>query len=759
MILALAAALMLQQQPTPRPPAPPARDTARRTRIDTIYIGRQDTSPTRTPPAAPRPSSEPAAVQTPPSVAADTSMRIFDSPGTRALVERVIRAGSTIPAGLDDYSAHVDAAIYLSLRADTAQNGELPVTVDEFAGDVHWARGEGFEQVIRGHRVRMLAPTPYTVGSLIEAPWIIPHLYGNTINVFSLASAPGGRARVSQAVHPFSWRGLDFYRYTAGDTVRVRTQQGVTTLVPITVRDRARITDTARTVAGTFYIDLDRAAVARARFGFVERRRASLVPSESGVFFELENGLVAGRYWLPYRQRREIQASSPLLGGAVAVRMITSFSRHQLDTGWRPAEPGQRLVRRIAPGDTVFAGFAQAVGDVAQGLDIADFADLRATLQPAPANPGPVRVAIRYERGDHLFRYNRVEGAYLGLGVRVEPGDPADRNWDVYATGGWAFAEGTARGELSARWHPTPAQAADARWTLAATGYRRLVDLQAFRPPLVWDLGYTLGAALAGYDVRDYMDATGGELMLSRRAGAFLARAGGRWEREDSVSMHVRGGIFGGVSTNFPPLAAVDPGTHAAAEGELRWARGAGALSLGNSLLASIRGELGFADFRTQRAMALVSFRRTGKYVTLSGRGDAGIVAGAAPPQFLFRFGGTEGLRGFDRNQFGGSRAALGRGRFLLHLPPYGRQPVANAAGFIIPPLRPALVLSADAGWSDVSPESAPALLRLGSQVTDGVRWSYGTGVSFFEDAVSVEYVRPGGGGKGKWYVGFVSAF
>lgn len=748
MILTIAAALLLQQQPGAAPRTQAPRDTTpRAARRDTIYIGpRRDSATARVHPAPPAASPR-----------ADTSSAIFDSPGTRALVERVIRAGSVVPAGLDDYTAHMDAAIYLSLRADTAQGGELPVTVDELVGDVRWARGDDFVQRIRGQRVRMLAPTPYTVGSLIDAPWIVPHLYGNTISVFAL-SGTGGRARVSQAVHPFSWRGLSFYRYAAGDTVRVRTQQGVTTLVPITVRQRAGTADTARTVAGTFYVDVDRAAVARARFGFIDRR-GGLIPAESGVYFELENGLVAGKYWLPYRQRRELQVSSPLFGGAAAIRMVTSLSDYHLDTGWRPGQPGQRLVRAVVPGDTAFAGFARRIGDVAAGLDIADFADLRAAVRPARPNPGPVRASLRYERGDHLFRYDRVEGAYLGVGVRLEPGDPENRAWDVYGTGGWAFAEGTARGELSARWHPQPPAPGGARWTVAATGYRRLVDLQVFRPQLQWDLGYTLGAALAGYDVRDYLDAAGGELQLTRRAGPFLARLGGRVEREDSVSVHVRGGLFGGTSSNFPPLAPVDPGTHAAVEGELRWGRGAGALSLGNSVQADVRGEAGVGDFKTQRVTGLVSFRETGKYLTLIGRGDAGVVGGAAPPQFLFRFGGVEGLRGYGRNAFGGSEAALGRGRVLLQLPPYGNEPLASRAGFIIPPLRPALVFSADAGWSDVSSASAPALARLGSQTTDGVRWSYGTGISIFQDALSVEYVRPGGGGKGKWYVGFVSTF
>jgi hypothetical protein len=542
---------------------------------------------------------------------------------------------------------------------------------------------------------------------------------------------------VANAVHPFSSRGLGIYRYAAGDTVRVRTQAGVTTLVPVTVRRRAESGDTARSVAGTFYVDVDRAAVARARFGFTDRR-GGVFAAETGIFFELDNGLVEGRYWLPYRQRREMQMSSPLFGGAVSIRMVTTLSDYQLGTGWRPEQPGQRLVREMVPGDSVFSGFARAVGEPAAGYDISDFADLRAAVRPVAEDAGPVRLSLRYERGDHLFRYNRVEGVYLGLGARLEPNDPENRSWDVYGTAGWAFAEKTARGELSARWHPLPADPAGVRWTLAATGYRRLVDVQAFRPPLQWDLGYTLGAALAGYDVRDYLDAQGGELQLSRRAGAFLARVGGRWEAQDSVSRNRTGGLVGGISSNFPLVAAVQPGTHAAAEGELRWARGAGALALGNSLLASLRGDVGLADFHTQRVTALLSFRRTSRFVTLVGRGDAGVVAGEAPPQFLFRFGGTEGLRGYERNEFGGSRAALGRGRLLLHLPPYGTRPVASAAGFIIPPLRPAVVFSVDGGWSEVSAESAPSLLRLGSMVTDGVRWSYGTGISIFQDALSV---------------------
>jgi len=134
-------------------------------------------------------------------------------------------------------------------------------------------------------------------------------------------------------------------------------------------------------------------------------------------------------------------------------------------------------------------------------------------------------------------------------------------------------------------------------------------------------------------------------------------------------------------------------------------------------------------------------------------------VIGAAPPQFLYRFGGIEGLRGYARNEFGGSSALLGRGRLLLHLPPYGQEPVFRANGFLFPPLRPAFVVSGDAGWTEVSDDSRASLERLGARVTDGIRSSYGIGLSLFDDALSVEYVWPGEGGDGRWYTGFVAYF
>lgn len=710
---------------------------------DTLRFGRPDTARIGAPPVLAVPED---------TIAPDS---IWDSSATRELVNRVIRTGTTVPPGLDDYRAAMGSVIYLSLQSDTAQGGELPVTVDEFAGEVQWERDGDLQQTVRGHRVRMLAPTPYTLGSLLEAPWIIPHLYGNTINVFSLSPTPGGRTQISQAIHPFSLRGIDFYHYRGGSPVRVSTSSGVTTLVPITVRPRPgaleATTGRQRLVAGTFWVDFDRAAVARARFGFAERG-GRFVVTETGVFFELESALVEGQYWLPYRQRREIQVASPLLGGAVAVRIVTTLSDFEVNTGWDAPQPGARMVTELRPG-----AFENVPPAEAEPTDIADFADLVAVVRPPQSTEG-VQVAVRYERGDHLFRYNRVEGAFVGLGTRIQPRDPEARDWSVYAHAGWAFAEATPRGELAFRWHPGSPTQPGARWSADVGAYRRLRDMTSFRPPLQWELGYALGAALGGYDVRDYYDAAGGELFATRRSGGWTARLGGRVERHDSVTRNTERFLFGSAD-EFPEVARAQPGTHAAAEATLRYARGTGAFGVGPGVIAQVTADQGFADFGVTRATALLSTRFPSRYLTLIARGDAGTVIGEAPPQFLFRFGGIEGLRGYARNEFGGSTALLGRGRLLFHLPPYGQEPLFRAGFFLFPPLRAAVVLSGDAGWASVSDDARESLARLGAVETDGVRSSYGVGLSLFDDALSIEHVWPGDGGEGRWITGFVAYF
>ncbi|CAN5784287.1 hypothetical protein BH23GEM6_BH23GEM6_00670 [soil metagenome] len=701
-------------------------------------------------------------VPAPPPVAPDTiptaldtlpvAGRIYDSPATAELVRRSIEMSASVPAELLDYRATVRSSLFLTLAPDTAAGGDLPATVDELVSDVRWNRQGSLHQTVRGHRTRVLIPVPYTLATIFQQPWVIPHLYGNAI--FSPFAGP-------RAINPFGSRGPEFYDYQADDPIRLRVQGQLVTLVPISVRPRIIPEDDQTVVVlGTFYIDQDRAAVAQARYGFAGGRGD--LPRALGrleTFLELENGLWEGRFWLPFRQRREIFFNSPLLGGGASARVVNQFTDFDLNTGWFAEGPRVQLVWEQGSPREVFAGWEQAVGEDAGRYATQDFADLRLAIATDAGGPQRTRARLHYARGNHLFRYNRVEGAYLGLGGQVVPPDPLRNRWELYGTAGWAIAEGTPRGELSARFGsvaaPSPRRLTDFGGEVAV--YRRLVDIRPFRPTYDWDLIYTIPAILWGSDVRDYYDVTGAEAFASGRHGRWTGRLGGRLESQDSVQINTTRFLFG-TAGDFGPLASIDPGTHAALEAGAGYSFGPGAFGMGNSVILRGDVEQGVADFQFTRLAGLISARFNLGPVTLANRTDAGHVMGGVPPQKLFRFGGLEGLRGYESNEFGGSTAVLTRGRFLVGIPPRSTQPLARAGLFLVPPLRPSLVFLAESGWTWIDDDLQEELLRLRARPTEGARSSIGFGISFLDDAITIERLQPIGADQAerrpRWYAG-----
>src|SRR5690606_15061794 len=103
---------------------------------------------------------------------------VFDSPETERLVRSSIEVSGQIPDELTDYLASVQTSMYLTLAADSAGGGDLPATVDELVSEVRWHRSSTVHQEVRGHRTRVLVPLPYTLATIMERPWVVPHLYG-----------------------------------------------------------------------------------------------------------------------------------------------------------------------------------------------------------------------------------------------------------------------------------------------------------------------------------------------------------------------------------------------------------------------------------------------------------------------------------------------------------------------------------------------------------------------------------------------------
>ena len=681
---------------------------------------------------------------------APDTLPVYDSAETEALVTRAIANSREVPPALRDYEARVQSSLYVTVAPDSVGGGDLPASVDELVSTVRWERGGGLHQEVLGHRTRLLIPLPYTLATIFEQPWVIPHLYGSSL--YTPFAGP-------RAISPFGARGPEFYRYQSEDTVRIQVGGETVSLLPVSVQPRVEATrETPLLILGTFYLDVERAAVARARFGFIGND--GLLPASLGrleTFMELDNALWNGEYWLPFQQRREVLFNSRLMGGSVAARVINRFTSVEFNTGWVPE--GQRVRLTWGREADAFADWRADVGEDAGQFSTQDFADLRLATDMADPQSTRPQIGIHYERANHLFRYNRVEGAYLGLGGRITAADPRRDRWQLYGTAGWAFAEQTARGELVASWGAPVAasQTAGLDWGVEGAVYRRLRDIQPFRPTYNWDLIYTLPAAFWGSDPRDYYDATGIEAAALFRQGRWTGRLGGRVEAQDSVEVNTGSHLFG-TADGFTPLVGVHAGTHAAIEAGAGYALGPGAFGIGNSAIVQGDVELGVGDFSFTRLVGLVSLRYGLGPFTLATRVDAGHVMGGAPPQKLFRFGSTEGLRGYEATEFGGSSALLARARFLTGLPPRSATPIARIGWFLVPPLRPALVLVGESGWTRVDGALEDELQLLLAAPTHGARAAVGAGISILDDAFTAEYLHPVGPNAddrdGRWYVG-----
>src|SRR5690606_22252072 len=148
------------------------------------------------------------------------------------------------------------------------------------------------------------------------------------------------------------------------------------------------------------------------------------------------------------------------------------------NTGW--TREGDRFRLSWSGEPDAFAGWRADVGQDAGEFSTRDFDDLRiATATADPGSRAP-RLQLHYERANHLFRYNRVEGAYLGVGARFTSADPLRDRWQLYGTAGWAFAEGTPRGEVGVGWGAAvaPAQTTGRDWGARGAAYRRIRDIQ-----------------------------------------------------------------------------------------------------------------------------------------------------------------------------------------------------------------------------------------------------------------------------------------
>jgi hypothetical protein len=696
----------------------------------------------------------------------------------RALAELLADASrrNVLPRDLIAYKSHVETEISVLLRRE--EGTEAVAAIEQVASTLRWTRSGAYDQHVIGYRAQQSGPN-ISMLSIFRTGWLNPSLYGNRLRVQRRRAdaSPDTTARRSArapargslrrdgadtlpAVHPLAADRERYYTYSGGDTiVTIRLNDRSIPIARVRVMPRPGITTPVVLFDGELELDASRGALVRMRGTFV---RAGGTPSAFGgalgeavAFIEYENAERIGAYWLPAKQRVELQATLPVIGdGRAVVRIVSRFSDMMVNDTVLSAETlaaadSLRLAGRrrltFASNDSVnrYDTWRGAVGSLSEGLHADDFLD----VAPDRWRPtGTPRLDWVAPRAADIFHFNRVEGAYTGFGAKLSLRDVAP-GVIVRANAGWAWGEQTMRGRLSV-------ERKRGATTIDVRGGRSLDNTNDFRMP--FDSGNTLGALFASQDPYDYVDRRGAAIGIAHTIGqrAMLLRTEvGVADDRYRPASYVRS-PFGG--TAYRPNRGIDPGSYVHSAAMLEWHPDVNAEFVKPGLSARVSYERGDGTLSWQRVEArLIARQPMGPFLAIA-RGDVGTVLSDRPPaQQLFELGEQQNLPGYADKAFAGTRAAIMLGS-LQYTSPFLRRPI-RVGRFFLPAIAPGASIGVQSGWADAPNAAARAAIdRLAvidprllasyapvSRPSDGIRASVTAGLRLFSGGAFIGATRP----------------
>jgi len=685
----------------------------------------------------------------------------YSSPVLRALVERAAVLNALPPEALRAYSAKFESELAVVKGLPGPIEGTA--TVDQVAGEFRWDRLKGYGQHQVGFR-QWTTGVPLPTSTFLFSGWVIPHLYGPELKTFgnerseptvSLTQRP--TAAEIGIIAPLSPGRDSVYRFTGGDTVEVEAPNGpAERLVRIVVEPRDDLGRKTQVFRGNLYLDPVTSELRRLRgqllsVGGPPRGRAkavlnALVPNSSVM--DIINRQVPGAGLVPVYQRFDIVVLLPFaLDMTAVIRIITTLRDVNVDTTTASADasplaPDSTGVTK-APKDSVRA-FRDWTSSPTSGPSHVLTGDL-ADVGPPRFRPDGSPVAfLRGSTSTDFFRYNRVEGVFLGAvaTLRLRNAVPG-----VSLRGNAGYA-------LSAhlwRWGGT-GTLIRGPWVVQARAQAILDFINKFVDPLTFGPG--IGALLVN-DNYDYVNRT--------QYGAALGRSIGRLETTrirvsaDWVEDHATTAIIstGPLGQSFYPNPPVDVLDYLRTRVEIAWHARISAHFAEPGIGASALWEHGNGSQSYDRVQAYAIGRANWKRFIFALVGNVGAVYSANPPtQQLILFGGPGSLPGYDWDQFGGDRAAVIR--WMVNIPlPFLAQPIPLGPKASLPALAPSISIRAYAGVSEASSAAATASLgRLGTTTnsqgqvvplsvpTDGIKSSAEFRLSLFGNLIGLGFAK-----------------
>ena len=561
------------------------------------------------------------------------SAQDWNSDSALALARRAIarRAQAAVDSALHDYKAQAHGFLFfLGQFGEGLTEPPRLVKADQLELEVYWKAPQLSKQRIVGWRDRAELPT--------DINYHRDHL-GIVQNNFGAAIRLGEGDEVRDVPHPLGPSGTDIYDFALGDTSAIVLSQRAVQVVALRVRPK-RFTDAA--IVGTLYVDVESAELVRMAFNFTPK--AYLDPQLEDVSIVLDNALLEGRFWLPYRQEIEIRRRATWLDipARGIIRGRWEIDGYQFNLGLAASfflgEEITALPKAQRDSFPWRGSLSAAIQDVAEPVRENDLQHVRAEVSRIAgrrALTGLKRQRLGARSLSELVHVNRVEGLAAGAGaVWRTPND----GFEFRALGSYGFADGRGKGMIAL----TSADGVE----LAA--YRQVRDIgdAAVIAPLL----NSLAAQEFGDDYGDYYRATGVRFGVRVPIGAR-----GEWRfalaRERVASLAVRATPATG---RYPANPAVMDGDYTTAALTLR--RRSEGFAVRRDVAGEATLEVGAHYTRASGTAHLLVPLGPSRILT---RVQFGWASGDLPPHRAFILGGRGTLLGDAFRDWGGRRAAL----------------------------------------------------------------------------------------------------
>ena len=328
-----------------------------------------------------------------------------------------------------------------------------------------------------------------------------------------------------------------------------------------------------------------------------------------------------------------------------------------------------------------------------------------------------VRAPTTYD----FFRFNRVEGLYLGVAGTLFMRDKFP-GLALRGGVGYGFWDHEVKGGLVTTLRRGP-------WLAEVTAERELAIVTKFRDPLDYAMGTRPLFAQDLYDYADrYVGQVGiGHALEKHRNGIIRADFG--VVKDQSTPQELNSGPLG---QDYYANPVVDVGTYFRSRLSLIWREDISSHFARPGIGAQVYLENGQGDFRYTSVNARLVGRANAAGLLFSFVGYGGAVTAPTfiPTQQLFLIGGDFTLPGYDFDQFGGSRALLLTGQ-IGYVLPFLKRPIPVGKKLALPAINPNINLISYVGWTGASSIGQASLDQLGTRInSDGqvVPYSVTTG-------------------------------